>query len=226
MTSLKGECAICEPTNSIVQYPPEDDGGTPTEVRLSGFQKVLEWGKKVAGWLHFCKMGGGHSDVTVVRESSGFASLIPQETKYEALWWDRQVRLDGNYYGHDFDKGDALKAATTYAQGVSIGSLTALRRFLETSLRKTERPASYVQAFGEQFLLKGGRDEFFTRLRAILKVRSFNYYEMFRDRPKPDQLEHVIRCMLGFTRKRKLLVPAWSEDDQLWKPTPGILPAS
>ena len=180
---------------------------------------MLEWGKKVAGWLHFCKLGSGHHEV--IRMNGTFSNLVPEETRYEALWWERRVKIDGSYSGLVFDAPQALAAATKYADGVSIGSMTALRRFLETSLRKTDRPSAYVDRFA-LMLTKGGRDDFHQKLKTLYNCKH-NLLETFGfNRIPPDKLESIIKLMMGYTRKRNLLVPAWADDAKIWERNPVL----
>jgi len=217
---------MCEPTNSIIQYPYNDGNGTPTEDRLGAWKKVLEWGKRVADWLHFSRMGSGHHEAAAMVGT--FYDRSPAETRYESLWWDRTVKLDGTYHGQDFDQELALDAATGYAEAVSIGSLTALRRFLETSLRRSDMRHLYVAAFLDNFLNKGGRNAFSNKLKSVFGVKYLDLYELFGPQVQPERCESLIKCVLGFTRKRELLVPAWADDTKLWVPEKPalLLPAS
>jgi len=142
---------MCEPTHSIVQFPNNDDQGNSTEPRVrSKLGKIAEWGKKIRDWFHFSTMGAGHSaNLELVGAQE---ILLPSSTQYEALWWNRTVHIDGRYRGKEFDKEIAGNAAHSYAKEVSIGNLTKLRMFLETSMRKSERPGMYINAFLTQML--------------------------------------------------------------------------
>lgn len=199
---------MCEPTHSIVQYPDQDSGGNPTDSIIKAIPietkdgGVWQWlRKKIGSWFHFSKLGNGHSEA--IGKLTPFARrLLPDDTKYEALWWNRTVKLDGRFYGEEFDKDAALQATQTYAEGVSIGSLTSLRRFLEVSMLKSERAYRYVEAF-VQMLNKKGADAF----NKLLKRYCFNVVD-----------HRVIKFVLGFTRKRELLVPEWADDTKLWLP--------
>lgn len=215
---------MCEPTNSIIQYPSNDPTGTPTEQRLGAWGKVLEWGKKVKDWLHFCKLGSGHHEA--IRAVGTFSDLIPAETRYEAYWWDRTVKRDGNFNGELFDAPFALDAATMYAANVSTGSLFTLRRFLETSMRKTDNPHMYLSVFADKLLNHQGRDTFHAKLKAIGVGLYRKFIYPFGDSVDKKQLESIIKLMLGYTRKRNLLVPAWSDDAKLWVPGDTLLSVS
>lgn len=135
-------------------------------------------------------------------------------TRYEAYWWDRTVKLDGMFYGEAFDKEQALAAALNYAKAVSIGSMTALRRFLETSLRKSDRVHLYTMAFLEKMLNQKGRDLAIRRLRScnislvyIRKTLGWHYDKK--------GLDSIIKILLGMTRQRSLLNDAWADDGSL-----------
>lgn len=208
---------MCEPSHSIVQYPEDRGDGNPTEPLLESSvrKKILELGKRFWKWLHFSKLGTGHWQA--IRTLGSYTSFIPQETRYEAYWWDRTVKLDGKFYGEAFDKEQALAAALNYAKAVSIGSLTALRRFLETSLRKSDRVHLYTTAFLEKMLNKEGRDLATRRLRScnvdltyIRKVLGWHYDNK--------GLDSIIKVLLGMTRQRSLLNDAWADDSSLWTP--------
>lgn len=209
---------MCEPTHSIVQYPPSNEGGTPTDVLLQKTlkERVYDWFVKIGGYFHLSKMGSGHSEAT--RESGTFSCLIPEETRYEAMWWDRTVKIDGLFAGKEFDRDLALEAATTYAQAVSIGSLTAFRRFLETSMTRTERPYLYVNAFLEHMLTKEGRTHATDKIKSALSLRKLNTGILWKlGTNSKEELDRAIKVVLGLTRQRRLLVPAWADDDALWR---------
>lgn len=203
---------MCEPTHSIVQYPDHNDSGDRTDsvIEAIPFDRkdggVWQWlRKKLGNWFHFSKLGSGHSEA--IERMSPFARrLLPQDTKYEALWWKRKVKLDGYYLGQEFDKEEALKCAETYANTVSIGNLTQLRQFLEFSMRKSERAWRYVEAF-YQILTERGRNTFNT----LLKKLFGNVV-----RATEQRLDPLIKFMLGFTRKRDLLIVEWADDTKLW----------
>lgn len=133
---------MCEPTHSIVQFPDEDDGGNPTEPRIDALPTLAQkegwwtWAKKKIGrFFHLSKLGNGHSE-TLTLITPLTHSFLPIDTKYEALWWDRTVHLDGTFHGPDFNQSFALECATDYANRVSIGNLTLLRQFIEGSMKK------------------------------------------------------------------------------------------
>lgn len=215
---------MCEPYHSIVQYPDQDDHG-PTQPRLDaathGLKGLMEKGKKILRWFHFSKMGAGHSVATPFNMRQ--ERSLPRPTSYEALWWNRTVHRDGEFRGEAFDMEDALESAEEYANRTSIGSLTQLRQFLETSLQKTNRQGEYLTRFVEDFLNAEGREAFHKRSKKVLGLnlanhrQSWDFLRMLQ-RDDPKKLRSLTKFMLGYTRKRALLVPAWADDDSLWTP--------
>lgn len=215
---------MCEPQHSIVQYPDNDDHG-PTKSRLDAAVKgLLDQGKRILRWFHFSKMGSGHSGAT------GFGRTqmrhLPNPTSYEAMWWNRTVKRDGEFRGESFDIADALECAEEYANRTSIGDLTQLRRFLETSMQQTNQHQGYVRQFVDGMLNKEGRDSFRKRAKKALGLDLANYYGMsntgfFRSLTNDARKRNSLtKFMLGYTRKRGLLVPEWADDASIWTP-PG-----
>ncbi|MFA5766870.1 MAG: hypothetical protein WC919_03025 [Candidatus Paceibacterota bacterium] len=223
---------MCEPKHSIIQYP-DDDGddqssGTPTAVRISGWG---EWLRKIGQWLHLSKMGKGHSEA--IKTTSLEAELyLPSPTYYEVEWWRRRLLLDGPFRGTFKRTGhnaletyadqygqermaarqrareQAMDAAQQYAQAVSIGNMTTFRRFLTTSLQKTDEPTKYVLHF-ELMLNRVGRDQLARRLKE---------FTMRCGRVSKTNVDRITKLLLGFTRKRELLIPEWADDKGLWVP--------
>lgn len=224
---------MCEPKHSIVQYPDDDNDdqstGTPTSVRIAGWG---EWLRKIGQWLHLSKMGKGHSEA--IKTTSLEAELfIPTPTYYEVEWWQRKLSLDGSFrsefkrVGHNALENvpgiyalreeitrkrrmqqEAMGAAQQYANAVSIGNMTTFRRFITTSLQKTEMPTKYVLHF-ELMLNHNGRD----RLKRRLKEFTMRY-----GRISKTNINQMTKLLLGFTRKRELLIPEWADDKGLWVP--------
>ena len=157
------------------------------------------------------ELGLGHSE-TIGALTVPARNMLPRDSKYEAQWWNRKVTRDGRYYGHEFDQASALEAATVYANKVSIGNLTTLRQFLETSMVKTRWVFNYINQF--QDILNGvGRDKYNKGLKDLFGFSLASCRGM-------DKLptQQITRFVLGFTRKRDLLVPEWSDDNTLWTP--------
>jgi len=204
---------MCEPSHSIVQYPSQDDGGSPTAPLMDAIEKCQPEGwfarlkKRIGGWFHFSKMGYGHSEALLLTPES--RRRLPTENRYEAWWWVRKVALDGQFFGPDYEKVDALECATAYAHKVSVGNLTLWRQFIESSMRLSKRPHSYETAFVDLMLTAKGRDAFKAKSVRVNKSRW--------------NLETAIKLILGFSRKRELLVPEWADDTKLWVPSPQLI---
>jgi hypothetical protein len=138
---------------------------------------------------------------------------------------------------------EQLKAATDYAMTSSIGDLSQLRRFLEQSLLKTDRASGYLAHFRNDFLNVDGRSAFDQACKDVLNVTpsrlmstnisndrsrallTMTAPEIEREikggvvgskKSRPLSLESITKFVIGFTRKRKLLVPEWADDDSLW----------
>lgn len=217
---------MCEPAHSIVQFPNDDDnrpGGSPaghfggtTETLLSKIKGSV--GKLIGRWFHISRMGRGHSECWEATSSACW--LLPEPTKYEAEWWCRSFHLDGPCYCPEWDRSEAIDSARQYANAVSIGSLTALRRFLETSLRLTS--SRYYWYYIDRFcdmLTKEGRNAFRMKIRRSLGMRSTCFPHVRRlMEDSHEHLDKVVKTILGFTRKRELLVTEWADDTSLWVP--------
>jgi hypothetical protein len=223
---------MCEPCHSIVQYPDHDDddrsSGTPTEQRIS---KLGHWLRKFGQWLHLSKMGNGHGEA-VAKTSLQTELFLPMPTLYEVNWWERKMHIDGPFRGalkrtghnsletySDAFIGEhfALKqklreestaAAQQYANAVSIGNMTTFRRFLTTSIQKSDQPTKYVLHF-QLMLNRAGRDSLAKRIKE---------FTMRCGRVSKTNVDRVTKLLLGFTRKRELLIPEWADDKSLWVP--------
>lgn len=208
---------MCEPYHSVLQFPNENDDGTPLGPVLERAVTKRGWLKRILGWFHISKMGSGHSETLNVRKEA--LLWLPQPYYYENAWWERTVRKDispGRRMA-DFPE-EALEAAKEYSDRVVTGSLPAFRRFLETSMQTSESPHKYV----ENFILclnQNGQDQLYTKLKRICNISSMLFtnfrYTMLTD---PQKKRSIISTILGFTRKRELLVPVWADDNQLWLP--------
>lgn len=219
---------MCEPNHSIVQYPTgddDDDRGTPTasseriEAAVSK-NRLASWGKKIREFFHFSTFGAGHSGAT------GFGyheeRWLPSPTSYEAMWWVRKVSFDGEFRGRSFNKDEALSAATEYANRTSIGSLSIFRKFFELSLKQTYKPNAYIDIFLMHLLNKEGRAAVDEKLWKAFRLRSipkFGYSLFGVPKNRSVSVENFVKFLLGFTRKRNLLVPEWADDDKLWLPS-------
>lgn len=212
---------MCEPTHSINQFPDHDNDGNPTASRIDAMPPPLGtaddiWAatrRKIGSWFHFSVMGFGHSEAMATLSAAAW-NYLPPVTRYEAMWWNRTVKLDGTYYGPEFDRAYALDGAKQYAHTLSIGNLTKLRQFLTTSMKRSDRPYYYIEAF-KQMLTARGRDEFQAKLKRIFKLKNLSSLFSLGDDIR-NNLDGTIKTVLGFTRKRLLLVPEWADDSTLW----------
>lgn len=202
-----------------------------------------QWAKKIKGWMHLSMLGKGHSE-TIGERSNGLMYRYDDVLRlFEAHWWNRNVVKDGAIRSGSYDHGvlttqQQLDAATNYANLVSIGDLGQLRRFLEQSLAKTDRSQAYLQMFRDGFLNVDGRIEFDRGVKDVLKVEPSVLMRTNLASPsqvailngmkpvigkredskksRPLSLESITKFVLGFTRKRKLIVPEWADDANLW----------
>lgn len=206
---------MCQPNHSIVQFePPNDNDDNDTHGSGSGegrlgivLGKAGQWLRKIGKCFHLSRMGEGHTGAQGHLNGLRETFFLPTPTLYEAQWWNRKIAFDGWYYGYS-DREEVLGYATAYANAVSIGSLHALRTFLEASIKRTEYPEMYVGAF-RNMLNARGKTEFEKKINCS--------YINNRD-IVPGKVESLIRLCLGMTRKRNLLVPEWADDGKLWSP--------
>ena len=218
LTLRKDWCTICEPSHSTVQYPTADpDTGDPVVSKIEAGlgPKIFESGVEITGYIHFSSTGLGHSEAI---QAKGLKTLhLPRDTKYETEWWQRVIKLDGKFFGPDYDKEYALQAATEYAGLSCIGDLKIFRRFLEASLNKSDRPCSYLIRFIENMLNQEGREQIHRKLVSVLGGRKGTH--VINSFQKENILfDEMVRVIMGFTRKRQLLCPEWQDDENLWTP--------
>ncbi len=231
---------MCQPAHSIIQFdPPDDDdqdhGGNASSGRImSALGKAGKWLKKIGNMFHLSTMGQGHHGA--LGEIDGFKDtfILPERTYFEAHWWNREVKIDGFFNGRrsaplyingesanvelrELEKVEALKNSKLYADAVSIGSLHALRQFLEVSLDKTEDPNLYVLAM-RRILNRKGLVAYEQRLKQIPHIQEINYNKFAFD-----LRESIKGLLLGFTRKRHLLIPEWADDTKLWVPSSNAI---
>lgn len=224
---------MCEPQHSIIQYPDHDpDSGEYREplIRAAPISKIADWCKKVWGWLHFSKLGSGHSESLTMSPEAH--NMLPRPAYYEGLWWDRTVRLD---HGGRMDYGPmALDAAEQYCRSVVTGNLSMLRRFLETSIRKSNDPMAYVNHTIAYLLVPSARDKRRAEATAcsIRLIKLLEQRSLSKSAPEPypghasaldTELNRLVKIVMGWTRHRELLTDAWSGDSSLWTPKPGLM---
>jgi hypothetical protein len=214
---------MCEPGHSIVQYPDHttDDnlpfgGQMDQESRLKAILgSVADWACKVGRWFHCSTLGGGHSMATKPI-SYQVHRYLPRATDYENNWWNRSLVIDGVYQGPALDRDEAFAAAKTYSDEVVTGSVAKLRRFLEVSITRSKFHAySYVTNLMEDTFTAEGRQAVMDRFRQLFHVHNIgDLRRVFGGAMK----QVAVNCLLGFTRRRKLFLPVWADDDGLWRP--------
>jgi len=223
---------MCEPYGSIVQYPQyvNDEPVTSIIQAAVGSSAVAEeqglilpekpvfvvpQGIVVGRHLHYAKMGNGHSE-TIGRIAPGARRRLPEDTKYESAWWNREVKLDGPFHGDAFDKEDALESCRIYANRSCLGHIQKLRQFLEATVKSTERPGAYFER-AQHMLTRAGWLEFEKKLSYIFTSKSASLDTVYYNHAGKNQyVDPVLKALLGLTRKRQLLVPEWSDVPELW----------
>lgn len=233
---------MCEPYHSIVQFEPppsmnddddrdfHDDGGSgsPPSRITRYISNAVKWVKKIGSRWHLSKMGEGHTGAVGSLDGIRDTFLLPERTLWEAAWWNRTLKKDGRTAFLPHQEPIAYAEAKKYADIVSIGSLHSLRQFLENSIRNSQRPSSYVWMIRQQLLNQKGRksyehkliqafgktgaDSLFDRAYALLDDKPVSY------KTRNEYLDRLVKIVLGFTRKRDMLVPEWSDDLSLWVP--------
>lgn len=222
---------MCEPCHSIVQYA--TDGGfgdddrpifgdhIDPEIRIkTALGTMADWGKKVLRWFHFSKLGSGHTSMSPLMGARSL--MLPRETKYEGEWWYRRVKFDGFFSGHHMDRDEALQAATIYSDEVVLGSMSKFRRFLDTSIMKSQRGGSYyVDRLLEYVFNVQGRNVVCKKLQESFSFRRVTsaVTGLFNAPVDSPMKRQAVDCLLGFTRKRDLFVPGWADVDSLWVPS-------
>ena len=180
-------------------------------------EEALKWGegkigdmlKKIGDFFHLSKLGTGHSgSIHYIHKETMW---LPDDTRYEAAWWNRTVKLDGEFHGKEEKRGLALASASEYAKLSSIGSLSTLRKFLEMSMKKTEYIGMYIMKFIDGLIVGRHRNEVVNKVKMICDFRSW-----CRINVPAEKLDSLIRALLGFTRKRNYLAPEWADDSVLW----------
>lgn len=215
---------MCEPSHSIIQYSDPDGDNDNNGSAQGGYrarqltQGLGKWTKKIKDWFHLSMMGQGHSE-TIGARASNVAMYDYHEifALYEAHWWNRKVVPDGFAAVRS---GPRFDCAWQYANQVSIGDMTQLRRFLETSMRNSVRPQQYADLFWTSMLNRDGRQQFESRFSKVFKrnLRGNGMANVVRDKKS-----EFTKFMLGFTRKRDLLVPEWADDNRIWSPSGKVV---
>lgn len=214
---------MCEPYHSVVQYPDDfndDDlpfgGQIDKETRLkAALGPAFGWTKKIGKWFHFSRFGAGHSKATM--EAGRSTLYLPKPTLYEGEWWHRTFKFDG--WGNRADTV-ALGAAEAYHNASVMGNMSLFRRFLETSMVKTNHPRgafAYVEVLLDHVLTSEGVNKLLVRFRRVFgpNVRPVQVMNL---RSHEKEKEKAIKIVMGFTRKRELFLPHFADDDKLWVP--------
>ena len=80
----------------------------------------------------------------------------------------------------------------------------------------SERPWIYINKFMENFLNGKGCNAFWNKFKRVIG----DGIEIVSDQNQK-LLQPAINLMMGFTRKRELLVPEWADDANIWQPAQG-----
>lgn len=214
---------MCEPSVSITQFPVDDpSSGDPLEPKLQSVlsAKVMSWRKKISSWLHWCRLGSGHSESMGIFHLSGVH--LPDDIKYEGRWWSpwhdpRSFAVDGRFPSQYIPfKDDAERCARQYCEAVATGNMSVFRRFLEGSMKKSYTPPEYIMRF--LYMLRStGREELLGRLGKLFCPKTSRYSNIveisYRNNPAG-----VIKCVMGYTRNRGLFLPEWADNDKIWTP--------
>lgn len=177
-------------------------------------------GVEIDEFVNFSRLGLGHSEsMEVAGLSRRKVPQLPDDTRYEVAWWERRVRIDGHFKGGPkWVEQQAFKSAEKYAQLSSIGNLSIFRRFLEQTVRKTtaSRRACYFMRVLESLLTVEGRQQLYYKLQQAMGGQKGVDAIWSMEKLDADMFDRCVSAMLGFTRKRHLLVPEWADDDSLW----------
>lgn len=214
---------MCEPYHSVVQYPSDFDdsdlpfgGNMDKKARLqSALGKAFSWTKKIGNWFHFSRFGAGHSGATM--ETARSSLYLPTPLLYEGEWWHRQFKFDGWCKKVD---PLALEAAEKYHKTSVLGNMSLFRRFLETSMVKTNHPqgaAVYVETMLEYVFTAEGANKLLEKFRRVFG-RSATFNHVMNQRSHERAVEKGIKIVMGFSRKRELFLPHFADDDSLWVP--------
>lgn len=213
---------MCEPAHSIVQYPHDfSDDGLPfggtmdKESRLkAALGKACGWTKKIGKWFHLSRFGAGHSNAT---EMSGRSSLyLPNPELYEGLWWKREFQYDG--WDRAAVTEEAMQAAEQYHKASATGNIKLFRRFLETSMKRSNGWAhSYVERMLDFVFTAEGGNKLLEKIRRVFG-RDAQLSRIFSTPEDSYNRDKGIGVLMGFTRRRNLFLPHFADDDSLWVP--------
>lgn len=214
---------MCEPYHSVVQYPHDfDDTDLPfggqmnKEERLkAALGAAFSWTKKIEKWFHFSRFGAGHSKATMITGRNSI--YLPKPTLYEGAWWRRTFHLDG--WGAKAETR-AFNAAEEYHHRSVMGNMSLFRRFLEQSMRQTthgQGAFAYVDVLLQNVLTVEGGNQLLEKFRRVFGPSAHPCRVMSR-RSHKQEVEKGIKIVMGFTRKRRLFLPHFADDNLLWVP--------
>lgn len=231
---------MCEPAHSIIQFPTEIpssmvDYKPRIERAVQGsFELQLQYaqpkekraileipqGIVIGPFINYSRLGSGHSEC-LAQLKSKIREYIPEEMKYEALWWERRVKIDTIFdpeWLKEFVIEESISAATEYARRSSIGDLKILRRFLEVSLQTSDRPSTYSYQFVLNLLSKRGRAKLNEALQKLFYGKKLHDLDTIEKCLREDRFKNqIIGIMMKITRERRNLNDAWADDVGLWK---------
>jgi len=210
---------MCEPYHSVVQYPAvnaQGDDVTNLLNAVSGRIRLTQ-GQKILDWVHYARSGFGHSET--INKVPLADRMLPEATRYEGAWWNREFTIDGGYAGHDFDAERALEAAHFYSKQHALGSVITLQDFLRGALSNSAEPEQYLDLIVEKLVKPSVRAVVWDSLKEHLKGDKPNTRHKFNSTfRKHLQFGALLAEALNIAGNRELLVPEWADDDKLWTP--------
>lgn len=208
---------MCEPYHSIVQYPDTFDKDLPLSEGMDKESKLkaalgkgFGWTKKIGKWFHLSKFGAGHHENT---SSLNYRSRIymPAPELWEGEWWTRTFKYDG----YNLQPGNRQRdAAQEYHNRSVMGNMSLFRRFLETSMRQSRRSHVYVETLLDHVLTAEGANKLLEKFKRVFGRNGTPSYVMAHKQ----EVGKAINIVMGFTRRRKLFLPHFADDNSLWVP--------
>lgn len=227
---------MCEPHHSVVQFQireaNEYDDITPysqmdpeqlLQAALRGELQsgYLQWGTRIGKYLHFSKLGSGHTGALRVENKSGLVKLnptLPPATHYENKWWDKigdggvtKFDFDGSFQGHHTDRYIALTAAQKYSYSMSTCNIEKFTNFIRESVKNSSMAYSYVDKMVDCMLSTTGKEAVLGRLKLMNLREAFGYSKEVKEKEKAiDVVMNVLK------EDRKLWKPEWADDKAFW----------
>jgi len=195
----------------------------------------LKWGVRIGRFLHFSKLGSGHSGALRV-DNRNYYEALPAATHYENKWWDRRLdnnskdkyidrfEFDGGFKGFEQDKQDAIEVAHRYSQSLCTGKIQTFHNFLINSIVQSSSPRLYYDRFVNDVLTPQGKE-------AVLKnlvnkfankslTTSYSRDTLIKDilgYNTPEETKALAAEVMCYAVKdRNLYKPSWAEDNSLW----------